>query len=76
MSYIIILSKKCQDTDQIHTMANKFIMVMSKTNIYLTKKKQILAKLAFTKIPSTLVSITNLEIVFNKILIILGQNLT
>ena len=62
--------------DLIHSMANKYIMAMSKANTYLTRKKQILARLAFSKTQIILVSITNLEIVFNKILIILGRHLT
>ena len=62
--------------DLVHSMANKYIMAMSKANTYLTRKKQILARLAFSKTQIILVSITNLEIVFNKILIILDRNLT
>jgi hypothetical protein len=56
--------------DQVLTMVNKFIMVMNKASINPTKKKQILARLASTKTLNTLVSITNLEIAFNSILII------
>jgi hypothetical protein len=60
--------------DLAHIVVNKFTMVMTKTNTYLTKKKQTSAKLAFTKTPNILVSTTNLQTVFNKISIILDHN--
>jgi hypothetical protein len=60
--------------DLVHTVVNKFTMVMSKTNTNPTKKKQISAKLAFTKTQSMLVLTTNLQIVFSKISITLDHN--
>ena len=60
--------------DLVHTVVNKFTLVTSKTNTNPTKKKQISSKLAFTKTPSMLVSIINLQTVFSKILIISDHN--